>query len=56
LRYCERVLNINLEEIKEELLSDTIKKLIETLGSTEVYPYKEYKLKVVNNSIITILK
>ena len=56
LRYCERVLGINIEEIKEELLSDNIKNLVNTLGSTGVYPYKEFKLKIINNSIITLLK
>ena len=55
LRYCERVLGINIEDIKKEILTPELNKLIDTLGSTGTYPYKEYQLKIVDKTIITII-
>lgn len=55
LRYCERILGISIEDIKKEILTPELNKLVDTLGSTGTYPYKEYQLKVIDKTIITII-
>ena len=54
LRYCERVLNIDIEDIKSKIITEELKKLIKQLGSTGIYPLNNCKLKIINNTIVTI--
>lgn len=55
LRYCERILGINIEDIKKEILTPELNKLVDTLGTTGTYSYKKYQLKIVDKCIITII-
>lgn len=54
LRYVERVMGFNIEQIKEEILSDSMKSQIKTLGNGK-YPVGEgCKAVVRDNTIVTI--
>ena len=55
VRYFERVKGYNIEEIENEIITDELKKLVETLGLNGTYPFGEYKLKVRNGIIVTLL-
>ena len=57
LRYCERVLNIDLEEAKQAILSDSVVDLMAKLGNNNgEYPVKEggFKIVVKNKTVVTI--
>jgi len=54
LRYCERVLGINLEDIKKHI-EDKAKALSDTLGGTGLYPLKDnFSVLIKDNVAITI--
>lgn len=53
LRYCERVLGIDLEEIKHKLLPESTIDQIKTLKSG-IFPSKDLKLVVKNKIVVTI--
>lgn len=55
LQYISRVLEIDIEALKKNIMPETIRKLIEQLGDG-VYPVGDFKLKVLNRSVITVLK
>jgi len=56
LRYLERVEGIDINKVKDKILSDTkIVDAIRTLGSGS-YPIKGGILKVIDNIVVTILK
>lgn len=54
LRYFERVLNYDLEEIKKKIVPDTVETAIKTMGSG-TFPTETHKLKVKNGIVVTIL-
>lgn len=56
LRYFERVLGFNLNEISSKILDSTVLKCIETLGNGE-FPNEtsEFKVVVKNNTVTTIV-
>jgi predicted RND superfamily exporter protein len=53
LRYFQRVLGYDLEEIKNKILPDKAKEDISKLNTCE-YPVEGFKLIVKNNVIVTI--
>ena len=53
LRYIERVLGINLEEVKMQILNEKTLAMINSLGSGK-FPGDGYKVVVKNRSVITI--
>jgi hypothetical protein len=53
LRYCERVLNMDLKKIEQELLSEKNVAIIEQIRSGKI-PVGSYTLIVKNKVIITI--
>ena len=58
LRYFERVLGFDLEDIQKKILTDSVHGLIEKLGSNSgQYPVRESDFSVVlkNNVIVTIV-
>lgn len=55
LRYCERVLGINLKEVEAEILSPEIIELVEKLGGTGQYPNRDFKVVIKNFVITTVL-
>ena len=56
IRYIERVIGINIEEIVEKIATEKIKKMAECCGSG-LYPSEngDFKLKINNNVVVTIL-
>lgn len=57
LRYLERVLGVDIELVKKEILTSDLEKKIEVLGNG-TYPIQDglFKAKVRNGTIITILE
>lgn len=55
LRYCERVLGIDLKEIESEILSDDVINLVEKLGGNGQYPNRDYKVVMKDFTVTTIL-
>ncbi len=55
LRFLERTKSINLLEVKNKILSDNVKKAIETLGSGK-FPIDDVVLVVKDKVIVTVLK
>lgn len=57
LRYFERVLHFDLNEISEKILDTSVIKCIDTLGNGE-YPNinSEFKVVVRNNTVTTIIE
>jgi len=53
LRYCERILKIDLKKIEQELLSEKTVALIEQLRSGKI-PVGGFKLVVKNKVVVTI--
>ncbi len=56
LRYCERVLGINLQEAKTKILNEKLISTVNVLGGTGVYPVEDFKVKMVDKMIVTIIK
>ena len=57
IRYIERVIGINIEEIVEKIATEKMKKMVECCGNG-LYPSEngEYKLKINTNVVVTIIK
>ena len=56
IRYLERVKGVDIEILKNEILTDQIKNLIETLGGNGTYPSdKGFKALVKDFTITTII-
>lgn len=56
LRYFERVKGFNISEIQEEIITKELVNMVETLGGNGVYPVNDFKLKMKDFTIITIVK
>lgn len=54
LRYLERVMGIDIEMIKKEILPEKSKQTIQTLGNGTYPINNKYKIVVKNNTIVTI--
>ena len=56
IRYIERVIGINIEEIVEKIATEKMKKMVEWCGNG-LYPSEngDFKLKINNNVVVTIL-
>ncbi len=54
LRYLERIMGINLEDIKHEILNDKVASSIKMLGNG-TYPVEEYKIVVKDGVVVTVL-
>lgn len=55
MRYCERALGINFEDIKSAMVTDELKGYIKALGTTGTYPLGKLQVVVKDNTIVTIL-
>jgi chromosome segregation ATPase len=55
LRYCERVLNIDVSKIEKEILSDSVLGLIEKLGGNGTYPNNDFSVVMKNYTVTTII-
>lgn len=54
LRYLERIKGINMDDIRKEILNDTIVSLHSKLGASGEYPCDNFRAVMKNNTIITI--
>lgn len=61
LRYFERVLKFDLEEIKKLIVTEKVTKLIDELGESGSYPTgkldkdgNEYRITLKNNVVVTV--
>lgn len=55
VRYFERVLGYDLDEIRKTILPDSTLKLAEKLGSG-TFPANDFKIKIVDGMVITLFK
>lgn len=54
LRYVERILHVDLEKVKKEILSDNNVKIINELRSCKIPINNKFKIVVKNKSIVTV--
>ena len=54
LRYIERVLGINLNELQQRILDESDMKTIRSLGNC-TYPKDGFKLKIKDGKVLTVL-
>lgn len=54
LRYFERVMKFDLEEIKKKVLPETLDAPVKTLGSG-TYPTETHKVRIKDGVVVTIL-
>lgn len=55
LRYLERVKNIDLTEIQNEILTSDVLSLIEKLGGSGKYPNKDFQVVMKDYTVTTII-
>ena len=58
MRYCERVLGINMDEVKEKILTESAMGLIDKLKAGDgQYPVKEgdFVIRLKNKTVVTII-
>lgn len=53
LRYCERVLKLDLEEIKKKIIPEDVLELVRKLGNGN-YPTESHHVRVTNGVVVTI--
>ena len=46
---------INLEDIQEKIITEELKNMVATLGSSGTYPINGFKAKVVDYTVVTII-
>lgn len=57
LRYIERVIGIDIEDLKKRILDDETKEAIKKLGGSGTYPAKEgHKVVLKKGSVVTVTK
>lgn len=54
IRYFERVKGYNIPEIEQEILSDKIRHMVETLGGNGTYPNEGYSIVMRDYTVTTI--
>lgn len=54
LRYIERVLGINLDELQQKILSDSEAKIVSAMGNC-TYPRDGFKIKIQNGTVVTVI-
>ena len=55
VKYCERILEINIQKIKADILSENVIKNIKELGGQGEFISKNCILKMQNNKVVTII-
>ena len=54
LRYCERVLKIDLEKAKTEIVTETLKEQVEKLGNGE-YPNGDFRVVIREGQVVSVV-
>jgi hypothetical protein len=55
VRYFERVKGYNIQEIENEILSEEVLNLVDTLGGSGGFPNKDYQVVMKDYTVITIV-
>ncbi len=56
VRYLERIDNLDIDNIKQRILSQEVLVLIEKLGKNGRYPNQDFQIVLKNGVVITVLK
>ena len=55
VRYMERVLGMDINAIRREIVPERVKKIIATLGGGKIPVNNEFSIRVFNNTVVTVL-
>lgn len=55
IRYFERVLGVDINEVQGQILTNEVHSLIKNMGGNGTYPNKNFKVIVKNNCIVTVV-
>jgi len=55
LRYCERIMRLDTDQVEKEILSNEIKLLVQTLGGTGTYNSNGFKVVIKDYTVTTIV-
>lgn len=55
LRYLERVVGLNLDEVKNKILTDTIRAQTKALGRSGRFPNDGFKVIMENGAVTTVI-
>lgn len=56
VRYMERILGVNIGNIRKAILTDTVRIYVDTLGPSGTYPASEkHRVRIENGIIVTVL-
>lgn len=55
LRYFERIKGYNISDIEKEIITEDVKKLVETLGGNGKYPFNDFQLVLKDFTVTTII-
>jgi len=55
VRYFERIRQVNLDEVRNEILTPALIDQVTKLGGTGKFPYKNFMLVIENYKIVTII-
>lgn len=55
LRYCERVMKLDTNQVEKEILTDEVKNLVNTLGGSGTYKSNGYKVIIKDYTVTTII-
>lgn len=55
LRYLERVIGMDIEAIKDKICTKELKSMVEILGNNGTYPVDNFRVKMKDSTIVTIL-
>lgn len=56
IRYLQRVEGLDISKVKQSILTDKVKEMIETLGGSGKYPNQDFQVVVKNHTVTTIIK
>jgi len=56
VRYLDRVMGVDLDELYRKILSDDVLSCIEKTGGEGTFPNKDFKVVMKNNTVVTVLK
>ena len=54
VRYLERIKGVDINAIKEEIVTDNIRKMVDTLGGAGIYPDRNHKVVMKNYTVVTV--
>lgn len=55
LRYCERVMMIDMNKVREQIVTPEIEQMVASLGGNGRYPNKGFHLVMQENKVVTIV-